>query len=1154
MSIQSEAALRSGGTRGGRKQQTVSTGQSQTNIQIGGANAPAVGALAPLVMPVPNLESANTLTQAIAAVNGFGTTFRAVGQYVARDRATIEADQFQSGGAMYEAWSATRQKASLEKNYDANQRAALGDTNLFISGNINAALSGLPEGRAKTHFSALIAQSSAASLAPYANEESTLNMARQVKGFGQQQFSSITNGDDAKARSAALDLAVANIMNMGNPGVAKSPDDVATLLIDNLLLQSASSGGSFETDIEPMLLHYQDVLRDSKIKHQALSQQARNREYQRVENVKQDVKKAGGTLLQRVDALKAGGVPDDDVLESIFVLTTAESAGNYDRSDLVDVSGYFSRLPEGDPRKAKWGFILDKGFENEQVSFAANLKTDYVNGKMSDLDFMNALTNGASKYDTNKSPGYQQSGAIDGDTFTKLLSLTTQNQVKRQKEAMVGQLLSRTLEATSSNMEAAGLDLSDISDPKLHQIAQQAGRYTKETSRALIVKASRGDAEAIKIISLASQSKVSLTADSGMNSEDVYMINWSNSMGSKFALDANGQVTPQSIQAYKEQAAFAASTPDIDILVDEARMEKANTKIRSGKKLDGKGTRTQIEERIRTQTDHAGKTKQNLFSGSDYEYGLFSSTRNETDAGLTLANGQLMDEVLFEVTNHFNLSNSPEVDIDGDEMTKIIDDSIKKVAGDYSILRAGGRSVSLVRKDQLQLRLGRTESMLNAEVDRVLAEKGLKSEDVESMHPYGNDPATGEMTYTIRMKSPDGRFPMFVHFNMSGVEDVIPGVMSKEAAAFFVSEEAKKQFPETAAVTNMLAEHVKDPSHPEHFMNAVNLIADQEAITKIVNSNATDQEKKEKINNALKGLPTPSLIFAQDQQNQWSNLMSEGIPEGQFKRYNNEVLKILSLDPKNSFDSVTPSIKKLGQNIKNVGDQIGQKLTELKNKPASTNSAPGFWPGGPLANELVDWSKQRTLEWQMAAALSIYSDSNSTDPAYKSTPAAGKVAISSGRAARAAFKSFFGMDNEAVNNISPNQTQQIKITIESSPPSETKNIALGAIKILESEQYARSQRINGPDNDPEVPEVNEAELSKAYAEAVNVIINNLAAIKARLEKPIDKVKEPIDLQPKAAPSSSNKYDTPFVPVPAFVPAPPFVAEPQRNYDQKTGGN
>ena len=167
MSIQSEAALRSGGTRGGRKQQTVSTGQSQTNIQIGGANAPAVGALAPLVMPVPNLESANTLTQAIAAVNGFGTTFRAVGQYVARDRATIEAQEFQDGGAMYEAWSTTRQKASLEKNYDANQRAALGDTNLFISGNINAALSGLPEGRAKTHFSA---QSSAASLAPDANE------------------------------------------------------------------------------------------------------------------------------------------------------------------------------------------------------------------------------------------------------------------------------------------------------------------------------------------------------------------------------------------------------------------------------------------------------------------------------------------------------------------------------------------------------------------------------------------------------------------------------------------------------------------------------------------------------------------------------------------------------------------------------------------------------------------------------------------------------------------------------------------------------------------------------------------------------------------------------------------------------------------------
>lgn len=75
--------------RGG-KNQVRNTDTTPQIVQPSMAQAPAAGALAPLVMPVPDYESANTLQQAIAAVNSFGNVVAQAGNYVRSENNDIK--------------------------------------------------------------------------------------------------------------------------------------------------------------------------------------------------------------------------------------------------------------------------------------------------------------------------------------------------------------------------------------------------------------------------------------------------------------------------------------------------------------------------------------------------------------------------------------------------------------------------------------------------------------------------------------------------------------------------------------------------------------------------------------------------------------------------------------------------------------------------------------------------------------------------------------------------------------------------------------------------------------------------------------------------------------------------------------------------------
>jgi len=85
----------------------------------------------------------------------------------------------------------------------------------------------------------------------------------------------------------------------------------------------------------------------------------------------------------------------------------------------------------------------------------------------------------------------------------------------------------------------------------------------------------------------------------------------------------------------------------------------------------------------------------------------------------------------------------------------------------------------------------------------------------------------------------------------------------------------------------------------------------------------------------------------------------------------------------------------------------------------------------------------------VAAELAVYKEfggDNNIDPS--------KSARAAGIALRAAFYSFFGMDEDVVNNLSHDQTLQLQKTIEAAPEGKIKNITLTAVELLHKEHMA----------------------------------------------------------------------------------------------------
>lgn len=176
--------------------------------------------------------------------------------------------------------------------------------------------------------------------------------------------------------------------------------------------------------------------------------------------------------------------------------------------------------------------------------------------------------------------------------------------------------------------------------------------------------------------------------------------------------------------------------------------------------------------------------------------------------------------------------------------------------------------------------------------------------------------------------------------------------------------------------------------------------------------------------------------------------------------------------------------------LKETPAKMGRIITEMENWKQNTPVGAMENEKRQSANDFGRWSATKMLEPAMAAMLAAYKETGSAD--FSASP---KVR---GLALRAAFYSFFGMDEDVVDNLSHDQTLALQKTIEAAPEGKVKNITLTAVEMLHKEHMAE-----GSQEQQESP----AQKQKEYVDPKKYYYMAETFFTAPQASPIDVVKE-----------------------------------------------
>jgi GH24 family phage-related lysozyme (muramidase) len=132
--------------------------------------------------------------------------------------------------------------------------------------------------------------------------------------------------------------------------------------------------------------------------------------------------------------------------------------------------------------------------------------------------------------------------------------------------------------------------------------------------------------------------------------------------------------------------------------------------------------------------------------------------------------------------------------------------------------------------------------------------------------------------------------------------------------------------------------------------------------------------------------------------------------------------------------------------IKETPAALAKGVVELENFGKGTPVQEMRLEQRKSANDFGQWARTKMMEPAMAAMLASYKETGSVN--FMETPAVAGLAL------RAAFYSFFGMDEDVVNNLSHDQALELQKTIEAAPNSKIKNITLTAVELLHKEHMA----------------------------------------------------------------------------------------------------
>ena len=140
--------------------------------------------------------------------------------------------------------------------------------------------------------------------------------------------------------------------------------------------------------------------------------------------------------------------------------------------------------------------------------------------------------------------------------------------------------------------------------------------------------------------------------------------------------------------------------------------------------------------------------------------------------------------------------------------------------------------------------------------------------------------------------------------------------------------------------------------------------------------------------------------------------------------------------------------------IKETPAALAKGVVELENFGKGTPVQEMRLEQRKSANDFGLWARTKMMEPAMGAMLSAYKETGGVN--FMETPAVVGLAL------RAAFYSFFGMDEDVVDNLSHDQTLELQKTIEAAPEGKIKNITLTAVELLHKEHMAAEGHTTTP--------------------------------------------------------------------------------------------
>jgi len=773
--IQAQAALTTQAQGGGRKNSVPQQQGRQQIAQINAVQAPATGSLAPLVMPVPDLETANTLSQAVSAINGFGIMTKSAGDYVYTRAAQEEADIYRSEQRAYtadqRAWTkeqraiaetnreqsliekakrermiaansyiettaADRAKASLTPTYEGLMNAAARNPNQWMDSQINPVLAPFAQDpEALSHLQNGLTSIYAREIAPFVEGQRKEGLAKDNQAYQLLQISDTTGS----GTTAIL---------LNNSALGVPEQETITKTIASGLANNAFNGNGAQAlkNVMAGLTPEQRKLYSPQLE-MAISQGAESAFQTSKKNVSMSIEDAKtkakdiGDLQAR---LEASNIPKYAIDDEVINALNPKSSNRY---DVAVIAPRFSGRPDNDPAKQQFVAKANAIVEEEGKKSMDAFVTKVTKGEVPPMDAVVALNKGLLLWDNTKQPYEQNPLAISIDDHTNGVNRLASSFKAIEADNARKELFNGVTPMTDANLKQAGISPTDYQAGI--QLANKNGvSLTSSQVTAMFAGAVKGDEAAQVALISAYQSGVQFDIPKNspqnyryINDELGAFVRQRKPDGTPLVSLFNGQgLNTQAREMIKNLVASAETSPNTFVEPSEAVMKLAKD-------------RTSISEqgKLEENTEIYAITAMKQLNSGWFSAGTTDAFGNETSND---ASRYLLDEVKSEMVNI--IANRGKVQATHD-YSGIAKEAVNLVAKNWVALSYNGTPITMTRANILIDTFGKGVETIPMRIDNDIKLMNIPStSSVQDISILGNN--NGNVMFSVKVVNADGTY------------------------------------------------------------------------------------------------------------------------------------------------------------------------------------------------------------------------------------------------------------------------------------------------------------------------------------------------------------------------------------------------------------